>query len=165
MREGVGIVGERSRADQRRAALNAGMGDVLKIIRRGAIIVQRGSHGSDRHPVSAMQAGKEETRQVRRGNVLIAHMSSPGSGSSRFHFPIDKRKSQRMFVRRTMFVHRQWLCGLENPCGWREVTFVKTRERGYWAVDVAAVPVAASGGELSLAGEAVTPARRRDRRE
>jgi hypothetical protein len=113
--KGVGFDEDGSCADQRRAALNAGMGDVLKIIRRGAIIVQRGSHGSDRHPISAMQAGKEETRQVRRGNVLIAHSGSPGSGSSRFHFPIVQRKSQQIFVQRTMFVHRQWLCGLENP--------------------------------------------------
>jgi hypothetical protein len=53
---------QRSRADQRRAALHAGMGDVLKIVLRGAISVQRGCDGRNRHPVSAMRAGEEETR-------------------------------------------------------------------------------------------------------
>jgi hypothetical protein len=37
------------------------------------------------------------------------------------------------------------------PCGWREVALDKARERGYWALDAAAVPVAASGEVLSLA--------------
>ena len=77
MRDRVGLAGERpSRADHRRAALHAGMGDVLKIVRRGAIFVQRGCDGCDRHPTSAIKAGKEVTRQVRWGNTLIAHWSS-----------------------------------------------------------------------------------------
>jgi hypothetical protein len=46
-----------SRADKRRAALHAGMGDVLKIVRFGAISVQCGCDGRNRHPVSAMRAG------------------------------------------------------------------------------------------------------------
>jgi hypothetical protein len=49
----------------------------------------------------------EETRQMRWGNVLIAHWSSPSSETSqRGHSPTDSRKSQEIFVRCTMFVHR-----------------------------------------------------------
>jgi hypothetical protein len=75
--DGVGVVEERSRADQRRAALNAGMSDVLKIVRSGAISVQRGRDGRDLHPMSAMRAGEEESRQVRWGNVLVMHGALP----------------------------------------------------------------------------------------
>ena len=51
-----------------------------------------------------------------------------------------------------MFVHREWLVVWRIPFGWREVALVKTRGRSYWALDVAAVPVAESGEVLSLAG-------------
>jgi hypothetical protein len=78
VRDSGDVAGERpSRAYLRRATLNAGMGDVLKIIRCGTISVQRGCDGCDRHPVSAMRAGKEETRQMRWGNVDITHRSFP----------------------------------------------------------------------------------------
>jgi hypothetical protein len=44
--DGGGVAGERpSRPDQRGAAVNAGMRDVLKTVRRGAISVQRGCDG------------------------------------------------------------------------------------------------------------------------
>jgi hypothetical protein len=51
--------GERPpRAGQRRAALHAGMGDILKIVRRGAIRIKRGCDGGDFHSVSAIRAGE-----------------------------------------------------------------------------------------------------------
>jgi hypothetical protein len=49
-------------AGQRRAALNAGMGDILKIVRCGAIRIQRGCDRGDFHVVPAVLAGEEETR-------------------------------------------------------------------------------------------------------
>ena len=49
------------------------MSDILKIVRRGAISVQRGCDGRDLHPMSAMRAGEKQTRQVRWGNVLVMH--------------------------------------------------------------------------------------------
>ena len=59
----VGVLGERpSRTDQRRATVHAAMGDVLEIVRFRAIVIPCGCDGRDRHPVSAMRAGEEETR-------------------------------------------------------------------------------------------------------
>jgi hypothetical protein len=76
--DGVRVVGERpSRADQRRAALHAAMGDVLKIVRFGAVVISRGCDGCDGHPVAAMRAGEEETRQVRWRNAVATHGAIP----------------------------------------------------------------------------------------
>jgi hypothetical protein len=41
-----------------------------------------------------MRAGKEETRQLRWGNVLVMHGALPGSEISQLHSPTDQRKSQ-----------------------------------------------------------------------
>jgi hypothetical protein len=72
------VVGERpSRADQRRAALHAAMGDVLKVVRFGAVVISRGCDGRDRHPVAAMRAGDEETLQVRWRNAVATHGAIP----------------------------------------------------------------------------------------
>jgi hypothetical protein len=80
LRSGLEVAGERSpRADQRRAALHVGMGDILKIVRCGAIGIPRGRDGRDFHPVSAIRAGEHETRQVRWSNVLVMHAALPGS--------------------------------------------------------------------------------------
>jgi hypothetical protein len=49
------------------------MSDILEIVRRNAISVQRGCDGRDLHPMSAMRAGEKQTRQVRWGNVLVMH--------------------------------------------------------------------------------------------
>jgi hypothetical protein len=49
------------------------MSDILEIVRRAAIGVQRGCDGRDLHPMSAMRAGEKQTRQVRWGNVLVMH--------------------------------------------------------------------------------------------
>ena len=63
MRDCVGVAGERSyRPDHRRATLHAGMGDVLKIVRSETVFQQCGCDGRNRQQVSAMRAGKEETR-------------------------------------------------------------------------------------------------------
>jgi hypothetical protein len=63
--DGVGVAGERaSGAGQCRSTLDAGMSDVLKFIRFGATVIPRGCDGRDRHPVSAIRAREEETRQV-----------------------------------------------------------------------------------------------------
>jgi hypothetical protein len=79
-RYGGGVAGERPlRAGQRRAALHAGMGDVLEIIRCCAIRIPRGCDGGDFHPVSAVRAREHETRQVRWGNVRVMHGALPGS--------------------------------------------------------------------------------------
>jgi hypothetical protein len=61
------------RADQRRAALRAAMGDVFKIAGCGAIGERRGLNNRDRHPLSAMWTGEEETWQVRRSDVHETH--------------------------------------------------------------------------------------------
>jgi hypothetical protein len=97
VRDGVSIVGERPRADQRRAALNAGMSDILEIVRRVAISVARGCNCRNLHPMSAMRAGEEESRQLRRGNVLVMHGALLAAKTSQFrrvHFPTDLRISQ-----------------------------------------------------------------------
>ena len=74
LRDGVsGAEGWPSRADQRRSASHAGMSDILEIVRRNAISVQRGCDGRDLQPMSAMRAGEKQTRQVRWGNVLVMH--------------------------------------------------------------------------------------------
>ena len=59
MRDGTDVAGERPhRADQCRAALHVGMGDVPKIVRIDPLAI-RASDGRDRHPVSAMWAGEQ----------------------------------------------------------------------------------------------------------
>jgi hypothetical protein len=63
VRDGVDGTGKRPhRADQRCAALYAGMGDVFKIVRFGAVWVACGRDGGNLHPVAAMRAGEEESR-------------------------------------------------------------------------------------------------------
>ena len=57
--------GCRYRAGQPPAALDAGMGNVLKIVRFDAVSEQRGRDRSDLHPVAAMRAREEETGQAR----------------------------------------------------------------------------------------------------
>jgi hypothetical protein len=64
-----GAGGRPHRAGQRRAALHAAMGNVLKIVRCDAVGEWRWIDGRDRHPVPAMWTGKEETWQVQRGAV------------------------------------------------------------------------------------------------
>jgi hypothetical protein len=49
------------------------MGDILKIVRCGAIRIQRGCDRGDFHTVPAVLAGEEETRQMGWGNVLVVH--------------------------------------------------------------------------------------------
>jgi hypothetical protein len=44
------------------------MGDILKIVRFGAVRVPARCDCRDRHPASAKRAGQEETRQVRWGS-------------------------------------------------------------------------------------------------
>ena len=62
-RDFVNVAGQRPyRASQLRAALHAAMGDLLKIIRFGSVIEPRGRDRGDRHPVSAMRAGEQESR-------------------------------------------------------------------------------------------------------
>jgi hypothetical protein len=76
--DGVSVVGGRpSRTDQRRAAVHAAMGDVLEMVRFGAVVISRGGNGRHRHPVSAMRAGEEKTRQVRWRNALVTHGAIP----------------------------------------------------------------------------------------
>jgi hypothetical protein len=119
LRDGVsGAEGRPSRADQRRSASHAGMSDILKIVRRGAISVQRGCDGRDLHPMSAMRAGEKQTRQVRWGNVLVMHgallVARPPNYAVPTSRPIYERVNEN-FSRRTMFVHPDLLSGLFAP--------------------------------------------------
>ena len=62
----------------------------------------------DHHPASTMRAGKEHTARMRWGDVPIAHCSFPVSRLSQPHLPPrSSMELQRIFVRRTMFVHRE----------------------------------------------------------
>ena len=77
VRDRVGAVGERpSCADQHHTALHAGMGDVLKIVRCCAVTQAGGCDGRDRQSASAQRAGKEETRQLRWGDITGMHECS-----------------------------------------------------------------------------------------
>jgi hypothetical protein len=94
--DGVSVVGGRpSRTDQCRAAVHAAMGDVLEIVRFGAVVISRGCDGRDRHPMSAMRAGEEKTRQVRWRNALATHGAipvprPPGSIPCRIYEEVNK---------------------------------------------------------------------------
>ena len=78
------------------------MGDVLKVIRFNAD-EPRGCDGRDRHPMSAVRAGKKETWQVRGGNALERHgvLLDPTRSVHPAYFRSDSRESQEKFVQRT----------------------------------------------------------------
>jgi len=64
-RDFVGVAQERPyRAGECRAALDAAVRDLVKVVRFGAVSQKRGYDAGDDHPVSAMRAGKEETRET-----------------------------------------------------------------------------------------------------
>ena len=81
VRDGVGVIRERPyRRGQRRAALNATRGDVLKIVGCGAASQPSGCDGRDRHPVSAVRGGEDETRQARwSGELSRVHFGNVGT--------------------------------------------------------------------------------------
>jgi hypothetical protein len=106
-----------SRADERRAALHTAMGDILKIVRFGAVRIPRGCGGRDRHPVSTMRAGKHETRQVRWGNLLEGMKLSrsgdlPPPSPDRFN-----RESTNICAAHNICALRKVVPGLAIPCG------------------------------------------------
>jgi hypothetical protein len=77
-RRRVSVAGERPpRPGQRSAALHTGVGDILKIVRCGAIRIPSGYDGGDFHSVAAIRAGQHETRQMRWGNVRVVHGALP----------------------------------------------------------------------------------------
>jgi hypothetical protein len=91
-----------SRADQRRAALHAAMGDILKIVQFDTVGIPRCCDGRDRHPVPAMR-GQGRGRLGAIGERPRRAWSYPGP--ERLHSPTDLRESQQIFVRCTIFVH------------------------------------------------------------
>jgi hypothetical protein len=61
------------RANQRRTALNAAVGDVFQIVGCGAVAETRRFDGHKYHPVTALCAGEHQARQAGRQNVLAVH--------------------------------------------------------------------------------------------